>query len=683
MLRTNIGYRFMLIQCYREYSEENILAWKAIEAFQRHPSSMALQAIYEKYIKEGAELMVNIGSLTRKHLTDFVASWRKNETQRKNQTRDLYQRRPSSLLAMMSGKIVPVAMPASSPLGGSGSGGSGSSDGVSSAGAGAAVGSGPSPPPATFIGSTFSSAESSALLAALPTILDGVHMEIMTLLQRDSFKRFHKSILFQAYLSGAQPPMILKRGQLVDEAEDLALLLSVNAGAGAAASRARSATPVGRGAESAARRSTSPQPSPLVGPSSPSGGGSGKPSLKRLLSGKGTKAAKRPAGIDTSKSEGTGSADAAARAGASQPGSAVGGGGGGGGGARSGRSGGLSEEDKTSPLALASPPLSPTLAPSSSTGGTSLMDRVRKAFRTPPTLAPQQTSQQPPSLTSASAASSPTQKTYPGLSTTMEEEGDQHKPRGGTETAARPPAAASSGSGPSSSSFSASSASSFSGPPAFSLAGNASPPTTGPSSGGGGDPQAHLAQRSPKARRSLPPASSSSPASSPRVAAPYSSLDFEKPDTAKTYPLPLRPAVASSSSSSSSPPGSSSAERAGGSGASTPSSFSSSSPSGSMMITHASGPPPTSSRKALKLLQGQSLRETRPLAVLPMLRTLVGYRFMLAFLYANRQEVPLLAWKTCEIFSHYASLAALTKFWSITQHENDMETKSLLSGIVV
>lgn len=47
-----------------------------------------------------------------------------------------------------------------------------------------------------------------------------------------------------------------------------------------------------------------------------------------------------------------------------------------------------------------------------------------------------------------------------------------------------------------------------------------------------------------------------------------------------------------------------------------------------------------------------------------MLRTLVGFRFLLGYLYAQRGEVPLLAWKAVDIFGQFPSHPALAKLWN-------------------
>lgn len=171
MLRTNIGYRFMLIQCYREYSEENVLAFKLIDAFAKKPTLAGLSAFVAKYVQPGADLMVNLSSPVRKAILDFLQQYN---------LRTCHGRLP-----------LPVH---------------------SSAGADQQV--------------------------QLGDALLGAQKELLGLLERDSFKRFQLSLLYVAYVSGAQPPTVLKRGGDVDERDDLALIATVNSAYGAKAQAA-------------------------------------------------------------------------------------------------------------------------------------------------------------------------------------------------------------------------------------------------------------------------------------------------------------------------------------------------------------------------------------------------------------------------------------------------------------
>jgi hypothetical protein len=54
---------------------------------------------------------------------------------------------------------------------------------------------------------------------------------------------------------------------------------------------------------------------------------------------------------------------------------------------------------------------------------------------------------------------------------------------------------------------------------------------------------------------------------------------------------------------------------------------------------------PKMSKKAREMMHGKSLREQRPLELVAMLKTNVGYRFMLCFLYREYAEENLLAFK--------------------------------------
>lgn len=210
MLRTNIGYRFLLLHCYREYSEENILCFKALEAFKRHPTAHTLLSIHEKYIKAGSELMINISSRARQIITEFVNAWKvadnakKEAMQAKRRTKEGTWNAQNFQSALASAdaatkRALPVAVLPHTPT---------------TATASPAVCAPVSP--------------TSELLSQLPFVLDRAHSEILALLERDSFARFLKTPLFQAYLLGASPPLIMKRGQAVDEAEDLELLASVS-----------------------------------------------------------------------------------------------------------------------------------------------------------------------------------------------------------------------------------------------------------------------------------------------------------------------------------------------------------------------------------------------------------------------------------------------------------------------
>lgn len=163
MLRTNIGYRFMLIQCYREYSEENVLAFKLIDSYRKHPSFQTLQNFVQKYVRPGSDLMINLSSATRKQILEFVRAYQEREAAKK----------------------------------------------------------------AAHTNPPSSSASSEPPLMDLADVLQSAHREILALLERDSFQRFRSSLLYVAYVSGAQPPTILKRGGEVDEAEDTALIATV------------------------------------------------------------------------------------------------------------------------------------------------------------------------------------------------------------------------------------------------------------------------------------------------------------------------------------------------------------------------------------------------------------------------------------------------------------------------
>ena len=79
MLRTNIGYRFMLIQCYREYSEENVLAFKLIDSYSKHPSLPSLLAFCSKYLSPGADLQINLSGSVRRTILDFLSAARQGQ----------------------------------------------------------------------------------------------------------------------------------------------------------------------------------------------------------------------------------------------------------------------------------------------------------------------------------------------------------------------------------------------------------------------------------------------------------------------------------------------------------------------------------------------------------------------------------------------------------------------------
>ena len=74
----------MLIQCYREYSEENVLAFKAIESFTKHPTLMSLQAFVNKYIASAADLMINISSATNRQIMDSLKEHQLHDDMKKN-----------------------------------------------------------------------------------------------------------------------------------------------------------------------------------------------------------------------------------------------------------------------------------------------------------------------------------------------------------------------------------------------------------------------------------------------------------------------------------------------------------------------------------------------------------------------------------------------------------------------
>lgn len=156
LLQTSVGFRFLFVHVYREYSEENLLSYSSIESYQRYPTLKSLQSFTRKYIADGAELMINISSATRRRILELVAA----------------------------ASAVP-------------------------------------PPPAEEIN--------------LATALDEAQAEIVQLLERDSFQRFKQSLLYVAYIAGAQPPNILKRAGADDEQADLKLILSCNSKVGKAA----------------------------------------------------------------------------------------------------------------------------------------------------------------------------------------------------------------------------------------------------------------------------------------------------------------------------------------------------------------------------------------------------------------------------------------------------------------
>lgn len=261
MLRTNIGYRFLLLHCYREYSEENILCFKALEAFKRHPTAHTLLSIHEKYVRAGSELMINISSRARQVITEFVNAWKQADSAKKQAMQEKRRTKEGTwnaqnfqtafanhAAAAATKRALPVAVLPHTP--------------TAAAAASSSVTAPMSP--------------TSDLLSQLPFVLDRAHSEILALLERDSFARFLKTPLFQAYLLGASPPLIMKRAQAVDEAEDLELLASVS------------------GAPAVARTR-----SPHEGGVSPAHNGSkhADPDFRSLLRGKSK--GKRPTGIDT------------------------------------------------------------------------------------------------------------------------------------------------------------------------------------------------------------------------------------------------------------------------------------------------------------------------------------------------------------------------------------------------
>src|SRR5438105_270168 len=60
VLNTPRGLQFFKPYCRGEFSEENPLAWEAIENFKKNPTNAALKDIYVKFVERGAPLEVNV-----------------------------------------------------------------------------------------------------------------------------------------------------------------------------------------------------------------------------------------------------------------------------------------------------------------------------------------------------------------------------------------------------------------------------------------------------------------------------------------------------------------------------------------------------------------------------------------------------------------------------------------------
>jgi hypothetical protein len=160
MLRSNVGYRYMLIHLYREYSEENLLVLKAIENYRTKPSIQQLKLIFTKYLSDSAELQINISSRSRVNVAKLIES---------------IDMGAPVIVFPSTGYYHLTDVQTASPLN---------------------FIHNPTDPNSVII---------------LQTALDPIFKEIVRLLERDSFSRFKQTSLWQEYLEGKIPPDVLKR----------------------------------------------------------------------------------------------------------------------------------------------------------------------------------------------------------------------------------------------------------------------------------------------------------------------------------------------------------------------------------------------------------------------------------------------------------------------------------------
>jgi len=65
VLASTLGYNYFFAHLLNEFSEENLICWKAIEVLRRNTSYQRMMDIYTKFIQEDAVLMVNIPGALR------------------------------------------------------------------------------------------------------------------------------------------------------------------------------------------------------------------------------------------------------------------------------------------------------------------------------------------------------------------------------------------------------------------------------------------------------------------------------------------------------------------------------------------------------------------------------------------------------------------------------------------
>jgi len=72
VLATQLGYNYFFAHLLNEFSEENLLCWKAIEVLRRNTSYQRMMDIYTKFIEDDAVFMVNIPGALRALTTKEV-----------------------------------------------------------------------------------------------------------------------------------------------------------------------------------------------------------------------------------------------------------------------------------------------------------------------------------------------------------------------------------------------------------------------------------------------------------------------------------------------------------------------------------------------------------------------------------------------------------------------------------